>query len=405
MSATVEAPPAAAPAAVNAAPAAPRAAPVAAAVPRWPRQGRTLIVTDRADFFMAKLLRSVVMDEYEPLPVDVLRYGPAPSTAHPQAFSDQVAMRPWPAGVREFSAHDLHHAVAPTGQSLDSLLDGAARVAVYSVNPGNADLINHLVERWPQLPLSVICSDDEIERHWNYQRRMADAPQQQAQWRQAFLYPESVERAFEGVKRWFIGRMPWEQMLRTGRRSDLTLIPWVPPILNRMPGLADVTRPADRLRIVLFPKPSVTREAFVQAARTLTAALPGQRLEIVSFRNDLPTLSQIEGAWVRCWPYPVDEVQYHRVVAGAHAMVAVPRGGLSTLRDAVRYGLDLVSLYPNTPNELSLQADMGLTLTPPEGLRASPDDDALQRRQRNRARLAAYEFAAVAAFRQEYCPV
>ncbi len=379
---------------------------------------RTLIVTDRADFFMPKLLASVALDGWEPLPIDVLRYGAPRAESSPQAFTDQVAMQPWPPGVQEFSADGLDSKVVPGDSGLDAWLDGYGQIAVYSVNPWNADLINHLVARYPQEQLSVICSDDEIERHWNYQRHAAQEPQRSAErdaeLRAAFLYPPAVEQAFEGMRRWFIGRTPWEAMLRSGRRAPIELIPHVPPILNRMPGLHGVARSAQVYRVVLFPKPSVGREHFLQAARRIAQTVARERglpVEIVSFRNDMPTLSSADeggadGAapvWLRCHPYPIDEAQYHRIVAAAHGLVLVPRGGLSTIRDAVRYGLDLVSLYPNTPNELAVTADMGLALTPLEALCiASPE--ASQRRSANRAALARYEFAAVAAFRHAYCP-
>ena len=378
---------------------------------------RTLIVTNRADFFVPKLLASVAVDRWEPLPIDVLRYGPVPVETSPQAFTDQVPMQPWQPGVVEFSADSLGSPVLPGGGTLDALLDRYDQIAVYSVNPDNADLINHLVAHYPQEQLSVICSDDEIERHWNYQRHAAletqRSPARDAELRTAFMYPPAVAQAFEGVRRWFIGRAPWETMLRTGRQAPIELVPHVPPILNRMPGLEAVARSAQVYRVVLFPKPSVGREHFVQAARRIAQTVAreqGLAVEIVSFRNDMPTLCAADdGAagdppvWVRCHPYPIDEAMYHRIVAGAHGLVLVPRGGLSTIRDAVRYGLDLVSLYPNTPNELAVTADMGLALTPLDALRID-GPEAAPRRAANRVALARYEFAAIAAFRQTYCP-
>lgn len=389
------------------------------------RRSRTLIVTDRADFFMPKLLASVAVDGFEPLAVDVLRWGPARADASPQAFTDQVAMLAWPPGVREYSCDGLDQAVSPGdhagAMSLDALLDGYAQIAVYSVNPWNAALINHLVAHWPQEQLSIICSDDEIERHWNYQRHAAAEPQRtaerDAELRAAFLYPPEVEQAFEGMQRWFIGRAPWEAMLRTGRKAPITLIPHVPPILNRMAGIEAVVRGERVYRVVLFPKPSVAREHFMAAAQSLAraAAAAGLPMEIVSFRNDMPTLSAVQAGeggqggqgsqgstvWLRCHPYPIDEAMYHRIIAAAHGLVIVPRGGLSTIRDAVRYGLDLISLFANTPNEFACRDDIGLAFTPPEAL-AIAGAAALQRRAANRAALARYEFAAIAAFRQTY---
>lgn len=378
------------------------------AVPAGPR---TLVVTDRVDFFMPKLLASVAVDGFEPLPIDVLRYGALRDDASPQAFTDQVPMLAWPPGVREFSAEALDAGVQPGGEPLDSLLARYEQIAVYSVNPWNADLINHLVDHWPQDRISIICSDDEIERHWNYQRHAAAEPartaERDAELRAAFLYPPAVEQAFEGMRRWFIGRAPWEAMLRTGRRSAIELIPHVPPILNRIAGLERVTRGDKVYRVVLFPKPSVAREHFLAAARTLARAATAQglALEIVSFRNDMPTLSPVDGdgatVWLRCHPYPIAEDMYHRIVAAAHGLVIVPRGGLSTIRDAVRYGLDLLSLFPNVPNEYACRDDIGLQFTPPEQL--TLDGEAAQaRRQANRTALARYEFAAIAAFRQTY---
>ncbi len=366
---------------------------------------RTLVITDRADFFIPKLLASVALDAYEPLPIDVLRYGFRRRENSPYAFTDQVPMLQFPQGVREFTAETL--------DGLDALFEGYGQIAVYSVNPGNANLINHLVARYPQEQLSIICSDDEIERHWRYQNYAANEPnrtaERDAELRSSFLYPPAVEQAFEGMRRWFIGRRPWETMLRKGRHAPLELIPHVPPILNRIAGLQDVARSDSIYRVVLFPKPSVGREHFKHAARSIAKAGVDKRIEIVSFRNDMPTLSQVDGGeagsppvWQRCYPYPIDEASYHRVIAAAHGLVLVPRGGLSTIRDAVRYGLDLVSMFPNTPNELAVTKDMGLRLTDIHSLDIA-SGDANTRRDANRAALARYEYAAISAFRATYC--
>lgn len=378
---------------------------------------RTLIVTDRADFFMPKLLASVAVDGWEPLPIDVLRWGEVRADASPQAFTDQVPMQPWPPGVREYFCDSLGGVVRPGGLPLEQWLDSYAQIAVYSVTPWNADLINRLVEQRPPEQLSVICSDDEIERHWNYQRHAINEPERTPErdemLRAAYLYPPSVQSAFEGVRRWFIGRKPWSSMLRTGRESEIELIPHIPPILNRITGIENVPRGERVYRVVLFPKPSVGRQHFMTAAQTLAQAAVAQQLpiEFVSFRNDLPTLSRVElpeaaasGAppvWLRCHPYPIDEAMYHRIIAGAHGLVIVPRGGLSTIRDAVRYGLDLISPFANTPNEFACRDDLGLTLTAPEEMTIG-GSAAQARRQANREALARYEFEAIAAFRHLY---
>lgn len=363
---------------------------------------RTLIVTSRDDFFIPKLLDSILGPAQPPLPIDVLRFGPSTTPDSPQAFAGQVAMPGWPPGVREFSAASLHHAVAPTGQSLDGLLDGYDRVAVYSVHPDNADLILHVRARHPHVAFSVICSDDEIERHWNYQRLARQQPEQDALWRQRCLYPDAVQRAFEATPRFFIGRQPWAAMLRTGRTAPLSVVGWVPPIVNRVADFVAPARADHVYRLVLFPKPSVRQDAFLEAARQIARAHRAAPLEMVSFRNDMPTLSNIDGLWLRCHPYPLDEVAYHRAIAGSHGLAIVPRGGLSTIRDAVRYGLDLVSFDADSPNALTLGEDIGIELAPLHALSLTAHAARAPQRAANQARLARYEADAVRAFCREY---
>ncbi|WP_156422140.1 hypothetical protein [Paucibacter sp. KCTC 42545] len=359
---------------------------------------------------MPKLLASVQLDIHEPLPIDVLRFGIIHKDKSPQDFVDQVAMLAWPRGVREYVAETLDDEVSTDGTNVLDLFEQYNQIAVYSVNPWNADLINRLIELYPQEKLSIICSDDEIDRHWKYQCLIRSEPnrssERDAELREKLLYPPSVEKAFEGMRRWLIGRTPWEEMLRTGRRAPIEILPHIPPILNRIPGLQDVERSESVYRIVLFPKPSVGKDHFLEAARKIVQENKTLALEIVSFRNDMPTLSLIDAGtrpvWLRCYPYPIYEDMYHRIIAASHGLVIVPRGGLSTIRDAVRYGLDLISIFPNTANELAVTADIGLLLSPLEKLEIQ-GIDSQQRRNFNRTALARYEFSSITAFRNIYC--
>ena len=365
---------------------------------------RVLIVTDQTDYFVGKILGAVVAGGFEPLPIDVLRFGPRPGEAlGTVAMHHAVPMPSWPAGVREFALADLTAAVTPGGGGFDAFLGGYAKIAVLSLHPGTADLIHHVLDHHPALPLSVLNTDDDIDRHYLFHRERAADPAREAELREILLYPPSVERAFQRVARFFINPQPWLAMLRIGRTDEPSLIPWMTPVINRVPGVEDVKRLNHAYSVVLFVKPSVGLAQFQDVARTIAAGNKGRPVQIVTFRNDMPTQSEIDGVPVRCYPYPLDEVAYHRILAAAHGVVIVPRGGLSAIRDAVRYGLDVITPVENLINHIVLTADVGLEMTGIDDLRLDdPDGKIAQRRENNRAALARYEFGSIAAFRREY---
>jgi hypothetical protein len=366
---------------------------------------RTLIVTTRDDFLIGRVLRTVALDEFEPLPIDVLRFGEMPPQDKTAIFiNGTLPMPAWPCGVREFVVETLDQKVAPTGWSLDDLIQRYARVAVMSIHPGNALIINHLLERHPDKPLSVICNDDEIDRYYLYQQQIAQAPERESYFRSILLYSPEVERAFEGVRRFFLGRNPWEMMLRTGRQNEVELVPWMQPLINKIPRVSTVERRDDIYTVILFLRPSVSLDSVQEFGKRIAAGNRGRPINMVTFRNDLPTLSEIDGISLRCYPYPLNELGYHQVIAQSHGVVMNPRGAISTLRDAVRYRLDLITPIDGVINHIFFSRDIGVTCIPIDALQLEdPDGVGQQRREDNCAAVARYEFGSIAAFRREYC--
>lgn len=369
-------------------------------------ENRTLIISNPTDFFVGKILAAIACDRYEQLPIDVLRFGPKPADEiKGMAMHEAVPMPAWPNGVREFSIETLGDRVTPIDQSLEAFVAGYARVGVLSLNPWNVDIVRHLIDNFPQLPLSVICMDDEIDRHFLYQRAVAADPSREAESRLALHYSTEVQETFEKVSRFFINPRPWEMMLRTGRKNDLTLIPWLPPLINHIEDMGEVRRSNHCYNVVLFVKPAVLMPQFQDIARMIAAGNRDRPVQIVTFRNDLPTQSEIDGVPVRCYPYPIDEIAYHRIIAACHGVVINPRGGMATIRDAVRYKLDVITPMLNMINHIVLAADVGLEFTDIGDLRLDDPDGAIARRRaKNSSALGRYEFDAIAAFRREYCP-
>ena len=177
--------------------------------------------------------------------------------------------------------------------------------------------------------------------------------------------------------------------------------------------MRQVQRPADRYVLMFHPKPSVPRDAFLAQVQAFLARwqLP-QPLLLLALRNDvasgpLPDAASGAKAELRAWPVPLPEHIYFELMAGCHGLVLVPRGGMTSTRDAVRMGLDILDDGSDfSPNRVTLRDELGLHLQPVApmtqlhgGLLNTP-----RQRADNHRRLVDYEAAGVQALRRAILP-
>lgn len=381
---------------------------------------RTLILTTPNDFFMVKLLRTIQTDVHEPLAIDLLRYGQRATLGGVDACVDADALPP---GVRQFwvdpgrvpAEADFANLVVQAdggeaAQPLQQLLSGYENIAVYSINAVHGPLLPWLRETFGAQRLSVLCSDNEIDlRHRAMAvRRQRGGPLTVAE---RTSFPESVERAFEAVDRFVVPRQPWQDMLALERQSPFEVDPYLIPIKNELRGLTPVRAADGSYQLMLHAKPSLPREEFARQLQQVLAAWRHDRpLRLLTLRND------INSGWVdlpegrgRCLltvhPYPMPERHYLELLLGCDGLAIVPRGGLVTIRDAARVGLDLVNLDEGfNPNLQTLRDEIGLVVAGADDL-ATLHQGRLQAaavRQQNGRRLAQYENRCIQWFRQRY---
>src|SRR5207247_245643 len=96
-----------------------------------------------------------------------------------------------------------------------------------------------------------------------------------------------------------------------------------------------------------------------------------------------------------------------RIIASCNGLVIVPRGGFSTIRDAVRYGLDIFAdPFEDSPNKIMMTEAIGLNLedffqpqarTINDGYVTSPEN-----KQNNKIKLGAFENKCIQWFRTEF---
>ena len=291
---------------------------------------------------------------------------------------------------------------------LQKFLSRYEKIGILSVNPNNAALVIYLSKRFDAKQLLVLCTDDEIDRRFGYFTYLKSNPGAESDARKAFWFPPIAEEAFEAVRRFVIPEQPWKKMLCIGRRNEIEIIPYLYPIKNNI-----LEKPEDLpstsksiYNLVFYPKPSLSLEHF---KNSIDAFMNGwkasQALRIITFRNDMLTHQIYNNREIRCYPYPIDELHYHQIIASCSGLVIVPRGGLSTIRDAVRYGLDIFSdPFEFSPNRITLTSELGLHLEDfysvarvDDGYVTSPEI-----KRSNKSKLEIYESRCIQWFRDEF---
>jgi hypothetical protein len=268
-------------------------------------------------------------------------------------------------------------------------------------------LVIYLSKIFEQRQLSILCLDDEIARRHNFFSQIKINPGSESDARKACWFPAIVQDAFESIERFVIPEQPWRDMLSIGRNAQLEIVPYLLPLKNNIfVRRGDLPATSRSTYILLFfPKPSIGLEFFKKSVEMFMSGWKAKHpLRIVTFRNDLHS-RVVNGCDIRCYPYPVNERHYHEIMASCNGMVIVPRGGLSTIRDAVRYGLDMFSdPFDFSPNRTTLTAAIGLTLEDPrsppdvvDGYVTSPET-----KRRNMMRLGAFENKCIQWFRNEF---
>lgn len=208
-----------------------------------------------------------------------------------------------------------------------------------------------------------------------------------------------------------LARRPWEELLRWHRKSDLQVHPLLLPIKNDLSRARGVRPPDDRYVLMLHPKPALPRdEAMAWLEGFLQRWQVDRPLQVLTLRNDLAscTLPLPGGrgqATLRVFPVPLPEPWYFELMAGCHGLVLVPRGGMTSTREAVRLGLDLFDDGADfSPNRSTLRDGLGLHIQGGEPITVLRDGHVgtPAQRGRNQQLLARHEHAAVAAFRSAF---
>jgi hypothetical protein len=372
---------------------------------------RTLICTHAGDQFVARLLRSLQGDAFEPILVDVLHYT-NPDVAGPGATpAGRAAL--YPEGVRAYEIDTLPNAAADPEQAAIRRFDPTARVRdaagafdagateffdsyeqffVWSIGGMNAEFLQWLTASYGRERVELLVSDDEVDRRWRVKQLLAGNAAATAV--AARYLPPPIEQAFEAVRHFWVSRLPWESMIRFERHADSVIHPCTLPIKNSIGALASIRPPTDCYVLMLHPKPSLPRdEALAQLHRFMQNWQVDRRLRVVTLRNDmastdLPLPDGRNVCELRVYPYPLSESMYFELMARCHGLMLVPRGGLTSIRDAVRMGLDLHdddSAF--SPNRVTLREEMGLQVLTPGPIRTLHQgwvQDSAQRRCQQR---------------------
>lgn len=388
-----------------------------------PARRRTLLCTNSADPYVARLLATLRWDAFEPLDIDVLHYSTGGASDAPAQRAARAAR--YPAGVRVFElattpGADGLRVLDPAAPVCDSagqpitpcgdFFDGYQRFAVWSLEPANARLLQWLCATQGRERVAVLVADNEVDLRWRALQYLDSGnPALQASARQH--HPEAMEQTYDAVRHFVVARQPWETMLRHRRGADLVVHPCLLPIKNDLAPTAGVLPPDDAYVLMLHPKPSLPRdEVMAQLQQWLQRWQVDRPLRILTLRNDLATgpLPLADGrgrAELRVFPYPVPERLYFGLLAGCHGLVLVPRGGMTSTRDAVRLGLDIFDDGAGfSPNRVTLRDELGLHVHgagPITALHGAHVGTPAQRLA-NQRRLADYERAAVARLRQDF---
>ncbi len=373
---------------------------------------KTVIFAGTGDTFVPKLLRSIQEDRYEPISIDVLVK--VNKSRKPNAMIHALEDVPWPPSTNlyfyeESDSGEFFIQGAGSSDSFHDFLSRHEKIAFWSITADNAKEIILSVRALGSARVTVLCSDDEVERHAAYKTMFSQNPEKAHEYRKKFKYSIDVEQAFEIVFRFMIPKYPWKSMLEIGRKNTIELLPFICPFKN---NFNPTIKPrSEKYKVIAFPKPSVGLSEFNRVFNLIRANLVSTNgLEICTFRNDLHPrhayTHEDQNIVLTSYPYPISESFYHELIANADAMIIVPRGGMSITRDAVRYGLDLITANSLTPNNITLRDDFGIKLfdvnnvlnvCPRRNRLSSPEELLL-----NQERLYAYESRSKFFFRKEF---
>jgi len=173
-------------------------------------------------------------------------------------------------------------------------------------------------------------------------------------------------------------------------------------------GAHGVQPPEGCYVLMLHSKPSLPRQEVLAQLNALLHRWQVDRpLRVVLIRNDMAStpMALPNGygqAELRVYPYPLPESMYFGLMAGCHGMVLVPRGGMTSTRDAIRLGLDIFDDGSEfSPNRMTLRDEMGLHLNGPAPITVLHGGhvNTPAQREGNQRRLAAYEHDAVSRLR------
>jgi hypothetical protein len=329
------------------------------------KKRKTLLIG--GDFFIRKILNSLKQDKHEPIIIDILekkkqtKYDPI-SVAAVQADFD------YPDGCRcllyeyvDVAANVVFIQELP-GQNthtipLNELLSGYEKIVIWSISPENAREVISAVNTKGSDNVYILCADDEIDRHYIFQVHKRKDPDNEVKLRELLLYSNEVETAFELAVNYLIPPNPWGAMIQTGRTSPLNIIPFILPVKNE--SEQEVIKDSGVYRLIAFPKPSVSLQYFYESINAFVSRFVSSlQLEVITFRNDHPSFKQIEHQGkafvVKSYPYPIFEKFYHHIVSSANGVIIVPRGGFSTIKNCIRYGMDIFSFDGFSPNLITL---------------------------------------------------
>ena len=376
---------------------------------------RSLVIGFNGHFVIRKLLDTVLMDDFEPLPIDLLRHGPITESS-PADVGFYADIPRLPRGVRDFYLppflDNYNSAAVETADGetipLNRFLAGYEKIGILSINPDNAHLVVYLSKHFEQHQLCILCTDDEIIRRYNYFSRINAFPETKDESRQKFLFPPIVEEAFESMKRFVIPEQPWKSMLSLERESDLEVIPQLLPLKNKIFNKRHELPPISKSTYTLqfYPKPSLSRDVFQSSLESFIQGWKSDiPLRIITFRNDIFGAHVVFGRDLRCYPYPISEHEYHRIIASCNGMVITPRGGFTTIRDAIRYGLDIFADTQGfSPNRVQLTKEFGVQLEASgSGVQVNDGyatDPAVK--QQNQTAMAAADSKCIQWFRKEF---
>ena len=248
------------------------------------------------------------------------------------------------------------------------------QILVWSIAPTNAPMILYLSALYGRDYVKIICSDDEIERRYIYYSHMQSNQQLESFLREKLLFSTLVEAAFEAVNCFIVPNEPWEKILKINRKNPITILPYVTPMsVDLLTENIDALKKNKGIyKLFVFPKPSldwnISLKTILDCANYW--AINDTVLEMITIRQEKefqredgePCSFIISGSNVKLtiYHYPLSENSYYRTLASCNGLVIVPRGGITAIRHAIRYGLDIFNPPIEwSPNTIILRNEMG----------------------------------------------